>query len=159
MIPGAPPPQYTGRKEKLHEPSSGTCCFSLCLISVFTFLTGIVLIATSAASPYPKIAGVVAGAILAFLSCCTVCWSSKGLYVVNPNQATLLVMFNQYVGTVKGNGLFWVNPFYDKMVIDLKSNVHHSANIVVNDKGGNPIEIGVVLVWKIDDTFRATYDV
>lgn len=104
-------------------------------------------------------AGIVAGVILAVTFFCTCCCAGGGLYTVNPGQATILEIFGQYKGTVRGNGIFWVNPFYTRSFMNLRQSVHHSNTIVVNDKGGNPIEIGVVLIWVVDDTFRANYDV
>ena len=69
------------------------------------------------------------------------------------------MLFGDYKGTIKGNGLFWVNPFYEKQTINLKAQNLQGHIIKVNDKGGNPIEIAVVIVWQIEDTYRARFDV
>lgn len=82
-----------------------------------------------------------------------------GLFVVNPNQSTVLVLFGTYKGTVKTNGFFWVNPFFSKQKISLRARNLDSAPIKVNDNLGNPIMIGIVLVWRVKNTYSAAFDV
>ncbi len=82
-----------------------------------------------------------------------------GLVVINPNESRVMVLFGQYKGTVKENGFFFVNPFYVKRKISLRARNIDSAPIKVNDKLGNPIKIGVVLVWRVRDTFKAAFEV
>ena len=82
-----------------------------------------------------------------------------GLFIVNPNDARVLVLFGIYKGTVKKNGFFWANPFYIKKKITLRARNLNGEKIKVNDKGGNPIEIAAVVVWQVEDTFRASFDV
>ncbi|HLO90920.1 MAG: SPFH domain-containing protein [Chloroflexota bacterium] len=82
-----------------------------------------------------------------------------GLLVVNPNESSVLVLFGDYVGTVKKNGLFWVNPLYKRRKISLRARNLNSEPIKVNDKVGNPIMIGIVLVWKAENTFKAAFEV
>jgi regulator of protease activity HflC (stomatin/prohibitin superfamily) len=82
-----------------------------------------------------------------------------GFMVVNPNESIVLVLFGDYVGTIKDNGFFWANPFYTKKKISLRARNLNSEPIKVNDKVGNPIMIGIVLVWKVDDTFKAAFEV
>ncbi len=82
-----------------------------------------------------------------------------GLLVVNPNESSVLVLFGDYAGTVKSNGLFWVNPLYKRRKISLRARNLNSDPIKVNDKIGNPIMIGIVLVWKAQDTFKAAFEV
>lgn len=82
-----------------------------------------------------------------------------GLLVVNPNESSVLVLFGDYVGTVKKNGMFWVNPFYKRRKISLRARNLNSEPIKVNDKIGNPIMIGIVLVWKVENTFKAAFEV
>jgi regulator of protease activity HflC (stomatin/prohibitin superfamily) len=84
---------------------------------------------------------------------------AKGLIVVNPNQARVLTFFGKYVGTVKANGLLWVNPFYSSARISLRSENMESNQLKVNDKMGNPIEIAAVIVWQVSDTYKAAFDV
>lgn len=82
-----------------------------------------------------------------------------GFVVVNPNESSVLVLFGKYVGTIKDNGFFWVNPFYTKKKISLRARNFDSNPIKVNDKVGNPIMIGLVLVWKVQETFKAAFEV
>ncbi len=84
---------------------------------------------------------------------------SIGLQVVNPNQSCVLTLFGRYVGTIKGNGFFWFNPFYMRKLISLRARNFDGEAIKVNDKIGNPIMIGLVLVWKVQDTFKAAFSV
>ena len=82
-----------------------------------------------------------------------------GFFFVNPNGSVVLVLFGDYKGTVKNNGFFWVNPFFAKKSISLRARNFDSDKIKVNDKVGNPIQIGVILVWQVQDTFKASFDV
>jgi len=82
-----------------------------------------------------------------------------GFMVVNPNESMVLVLFGDYIGTIKVNGFFWANPFYVKKKISLRARNLDSEPIKVNDKVGNPIMIGIVLVWKVENTFKAAFEV
>lgn len=82
-----------------------------------------------------------------------------GFFVVQPNQSTVMVLFGSYSGTVKENGFFWANPFFLKKNISLRARNFNCEPIKVNDMVGNPIMIGLVLVWRVRDTFKAAFDV
>jgi len=82
-----------------------------------------------------------------------------GLVIVNPNESSVLVLFGAYKGTIRKNGFWWVNPFFVKKKISLRARNLDSEPIKVNDKIGNPIKIGVVMVWRVKDTFKAAFDV
>ncbi len=82
-----------------------------------------------------------------------------GLMVVNPNESMVMVLFGAYRGTVKTNGFWWTVPFYVRRKISLRARNFDSEPIKVNDKNGNPIKIGFVLVWKVENTFKAAFDV
>lgn len=82
-----------------------------------------------------------------------------GLKIVNPNESCVLVLFGKYSGTLKRNGFYWINPFYSSTQISLRARNLNSDPIKVNDKIGNPIMIGIVLVWKVENTFKAAFDV
>jgi regulator of protease activity HflC (stomatin/prohibitin superfamily) len=84
---------------------------------------------------------------------------SAGLIVVGPNSSKVLVLFGEYKGTVKQNGLFFVNPFYSKLILSLRARNFESEKIKVNDKMGNPILISVILVWQVEDTFKSAFEV
>ncbi len=82
-----------------------------------------------------------------------------GFVIVNPNESSVLVLFGDYKGSVKQNGFFWANPLFKKRKISLRAKNLDSEPIKVNDKIGNPIMIGVVLVWRVNDTYKAAFDV
>src|SRR5699024_9169955 len=82
-----------------------------------------------------------------------------GLILVNPNESRVLLLFGEYKGTVKKNGLCWVNPLYTKKKISLRARNFDSERLKVNDKMGNPIMISTILVWRVRDTYRASFDV
>ncbi|HCN84862.1 MAG TPA: hypothetical protein DIT07_14780 [Sphingobacteriaceae bacterium] len=83
----------------------------------------------------------------------------KGLTVVSPNSSQILLLFSDYKGSIKESGLFWINPFYSRINRSLRARNFESEKIKVNDKMGNPIMISVILVWKVEDTFKATFEV
>jgi regulator of protease activity HflC (stomatin/prohibitin superfamily) len=82
-----------------------------------------------------------------------------GFFFINPNVSMVLVLFGEYKGTVKANGFYWVNPLLSKKSISLRARNFDSEKIKVNDKVGNPIQIGVILVWQVQDTFKAAFEV
>ncbi len=82
-----------------------------------------------------------------------------GFTVVDPNKSCVMVLFGAYKGTIKSNGFYWVNPFFVRKKISLRARNFDSETIKVNDKLGNPIMIGLVLVWKVDDTYKAAFGV
>ncbi|HAN18085.1 MAG: hypothetical protein A2X13_03930 [Bacteroidetes bacterium GWC2_33_15] len=82
-----------------------------------------------------------------------------GFVIVSPNESSVLVLFGEYKGTIKQNGFFWTNPFFLKKKFSLRARNFDSTPIKVNDKVGNPIKIGVVLVWRVEETFKAAFEV
>lgn len=84
---------------------------------------------------------------------------TPGFFFINPNASIVLVLFGDYKGTVKRNGFYWVNPLFSKKSISLRARNFDSEKIKVNDKVGNPIQIGVILVWQVRDTFKAAFEV
>ena len=82
-----------------------------------------------------------------------------GLVLVNPNSSRVLLLFGKYAGTIKKNGLFWVNPLYSKRKISLRASNFDSERLKVNDKLGNPVMISTILVWRVTDTYKAAFDV
>jgi regulator of protease activity HflC (stomatin/prohibitin superfamily) len=82
-----------------------------------------------------------------------------GLFIVQPNQTKVLIFFGKYCGTVKGNGFFWLNPFYSKKKVSLRIRNLESDVIKVNDQQGNPILISAIVVWKVVDTYKAVFDI
>ena len=129
--------------EKLIQPKSG----ALALVVIFILLAisiGTAILELYFIAPFAFIL-VILGLI--------------GLVVVNPNESVVAVLFGSYAGTLKENGFFWMNPFYIKRRISLRARNNESQPIKVNDKLGNPIMIGIVLVWRVENTFKAAFDV
>jgi regulator of protease activity HflC (stomatin/prohibitin superfamily) len=129
--------------EKLIQPKSGV----LALVVVFILLA--ISIGTAILELY-----FIAPVALVLAILCLI-----GLVVVNPNESVVAVLFGSYAGTLKENGFFWMNPFYIKRRISLRARNNESQPIKVNDKLGNPIMIGIVLVWRVENTFKAAFDV
>jgi len=86
-------------------------------------------------------------------------WCLAGLYMLQPNQATLLTLFGSYRGTDRNEGLRWANPFFAKKKVSVRARNFNSERLKVNDLRGNPIEIAAAIVWRIEDTAQATFDV
>jgi len=86
-------------------------------------------------------------------------FATIGFTVVNPNGSCVMVLFGAYKGTIRENGFYWVNPFYVKTKVSLRARNFDSEPIKVNDKVGNPIKIGFVLVWRVLDTYKAVFEV
>ncbi len=82
-----------------------------------------------------------------------------GFFELEPNEARAMVFFGKYKGTFKETGFFWVNPFITKKKLSLRARNLDVKPIKVNDKVGNPIMIGLVLVWKLKDTYKAMFEI
>lgn len=131
------------KTEKIIEPFNGYAALVVLFVSI------IVIIAGFGSGNSPLVILVVP--VFAFVV--------KGLIVVSPNSSKVLLLFGDYQGSVKQNGLFWINPFYNRTTLSLRARNFESEKIKVNDKMGNPILISVILVWKVKDTFKATFEV
>lgn len=91
--------------------------------------------------------------ILAFISL------FGGHFTLQPNAARVLILFGAYKGTARESGFHWTNPFYTKRKVSLRSRNLNGEKLKVNDKRGNPIEIAAVVVWRVEDTAQAIFDV
>ena len=131
--------------EKVFKPLSGYLALSLAILG---FIGGFILLFTI---QYTGVLGVVAG-ILLILGCI---FLFKGVMVVNPNHSRVCVFFGKYIGTGKENGLRWVVT----NKISLRAQNLESSKLKVNDKMGNPIEIAAVIVWQVNDTYKAAFEV
>ena len=116
---------------------------------VFMFIA-LVAIPLSAVARFPP--GLVL-AVLAFV------FLAKGMYILQPNQSALMMLFGSYRGTDYSTGLRWANPFLNKKKVSLRLRNFNSEKLKVNDKRGNPIEIAAAVVWKVKDTARAVLDI
>jgi len=131
------------KEEKIIIPANGYLMLFVFLILFFGSIATIIIFK----NPLPIIT-IVAAIIIAI-----------GFIMVNPNNSRVLLLFGKYVGTVKNNGFYWVNPFYSKKKISLRASNFDSERLKVNDKLGNPIMISTILVWKVDNTYKAAFDV
>lgn len=130
-------------KEITHSPFSGYLFILLVLLLIVPSVIGIIMFKL-----IWLIAFIVIGAFLL-----------PGFVIVNPNESSVLVLFGAYKGTIRENGFWWVNPFFTKKKISLRARNLDSDPIKVNDKIGNPIMIGVVMVWKVKETYKAAFEV
>jgi len=130
--------------EKTTNPASGYGA-----LTIFFVLAAIAV--------YLGIARYTAACII--LSLIDVMFVLTGLIIVNPNESKVLTLFGKYVGTVKKDGFYWVNPFTVKRNISLKAYNLNGQQLKVNDKLGNPIEIAAVIVWQVTDTAKAVFAV
>jgi len=97
--------------------------------------------------------------LIAVLCVLLALWSWTGLYVLQPNQAAVMTFFGSYRGTDRSDGLRWANPFYAKARLSVRARNFNSEKLKVNDLRGNPIEIAAAIVWNVQDTARASFDV
>lgn len=83
----------------------------------------------------------------------------NGFFVVEPNGSRVMTLFGKYLGTVRDNGFFWAIPFASKIPISLRAQTLNGERLKVNDAVGNPIEIAAIIVWRVRDTYAATFEV
>ena len=132
-------------EERPAATSSGFIYVAVGLITLFA------AIALLAARPMGQTIGVLVAALL------VAAWCLGGLYMLQPNQAALLLLFGSYRGTDRERGLRWANPFYSKTKISVRAHNFNSEKLKVNDLRGNPIEIAATVVWRVEDTARASF--
>ena len=99
------------------------------------------------------------GIILTIISIILLVFIMPGFFIINPNSSKVLLLFGAYTGTIKQYGFYWVLPFYMKESVSLRARNFESERLKVNDKLGNPIMISAILVWRVNDTFKALFDV
>lgn len=84
---------------------------------------------------------------------------TKGFFILKPNEGIITTLFGKYNGSYAENGFFWMNPFASKQKISLKIHNYNSPKLKVNDRSGNPIEIGAVITFRVTDTYSAIFNV
>ncbi len=131
------------KNEKIIKGSNGYLVLGLLLLIIIMMIMGFVVMKNP----------------LFILLLAVVIFIIKGFFIVNPNSSKVMVLFGAYKGTVKNNGFFWANPFYTRQRISLRARNFYSERVKVNDKIGNPILINVILVWRVEDTYKAAFDV
>ena len=129
--------------EKTVKPQSGFLMFGVALICV---IFAIIFLANL--FPLPGVILIVIAGIIA-----------KGFIIINPNEASVLLLFGTYTGSVKSSGFYWVNPLSRMRRISLRARNLNGQSLKVNDKVGNPVEIAAVIVWQVEDTAKAVFEV
>lgn len=138
----------TGRREAAASTMNGylAVLFGLAAIAV-----GLLLLRAALGSPVGMLVGIIVIALgVAIL---------VGLYMQQPNEARILTLFGRYSGTDRAEGLRWANPLMLKRKISLRARNLNAPTIKVNDKRGNPVEISAAVVWRVEDTARAVFEV
>ncbi len=133
--------------EKHKKQFNGWSIFIIDLLVMTAGILGVVFIHSPLSIVLSTLVIVVSSFILA------------GFFVVEPNQAVVLLLFGKYVGTEREMGFRWANPFYTKKKLSLRARNFDSEKLKVNDKKGNPIEISTVVVWRVNDTAKAVFEV
>jgi SPFH domain / Band 7 family len=131
------------KTEQVKKPASG---YMMIILMVAALAGGIFFMASEV-----PVAGAVCWILFIFVA--------RGLMVIPPNTAKVMLLFGDYQGTVKDSGLFWVNPFFSRLTVSMRARNFESEQLKVNDKMGNPVLISVILVWKVKDTYRASFEV
>ena len=140
-------------QEKLIDARGG-CCVLWILLLMFVLLGACIGIFVSFSLVLSIVFGVLLGLyFIVFIFLAT------GFCTIEINEARVLTLFGKYYGTVKKNGFLWINPFVGKRTVSLKAQNLNGAVIKVNDKHGNPVMMGCVVVWKINDTAKAIFEV
>lgn len=131
------------KEEKIIVPANGYFMLFVFLVVFFGSIATVIALKT----PWPIIS-IILSIVMAI-----------GFVMVQPNGSRVLLLFGKYVGTIKKNGFYWVNPFYTKKKISLRASNFDSERLKVNDKLGNPVMISTILVWRVQDTYKAAFDV
>jgi regulator of protease activity HflC (stomatin/prohibitin superfamily) len=179
--PTIPPQPSSISKERLSTPLNG---WLMLFINIVVLVGGIALLVRGiqTVSEEPRAIWLIPGGILTeLLGAVLLC----GHFTLQPNEARVLLLFGEYHGTVRESGFFWANPFYSRVrgripLAEIKQTAHgataqthrslsakislrarnfNSEKLKVNDKRGNPIEIASVIVWRVEDTAKAAFDV
>jgi regulator of protease activity HflC (stomatin/prohibitin superfamily) len=147
-----PDPQIalTTHHEQPASASNGWMSLIIVLVLMAVGLT-LVLVGAGSQSVLTLLAGILIG-FAAFLMI-------GGFFTLQPNEAAVFTLFGAYHGTARENGFLWTNPFFRKLKISLRARNLNGDKLKVNDKRGNPVEIAVVIVWRIQDTAQAIFDV
>ena len=137
--------------QTMERPASTGSGILILLLSLAAFAPAIWLIVTSGGEALP----IVGGSVVLTLASLALC----GLYTVQPNQAVAITLFGDYRGSDRRAGLRWVLPWYTRKTISVRSRNVTSDRLKVNDRGGNPVEIAANVVWRVEDSAKALFDV
>ena len=144
-------------KSKEFEFKGGSMNGFLMLILVIAMIVGMVFCFIESAGPDDEFYGVpfAAGMLLLIAWIIGLC----GFSMQEPNEAKVLTFFGKYVGTFRTTGFYWINPFMSVKKVSLRARNFNAEPIKVNDKAGNPVMIGLVVVWRLKDTYKAIFDI
>ena len=154
--------QRTVSEEKLlHLPRGSKCMIKICTVFGISLLIFVASIIFCVVPRHPPVVAFIflglsiVGIIFSFslVTCC------NGFITINPNEAIVYQFYGKYLGTVKDNGFFYGHPFAKTTRISLRSNQYNGNRLKVNERDGNPVELGIIVVWRIGDTAKAIYDV
>lgn len=145
--------------EKIVKPVPGFLALLIALLSLVAAIALFGVAGTNADNGDGDNVLVIAAGVAGFLCALMFLLILKGLMIIQPNHSRVLTFFGKYSGSVKANGLFFVNPFYGTKKLSLRAHNLQGQTLKVNDKMGNPIEIGAVIVWQVGDTYRAAFEV
>ena len=152
--PAGSSPGVTGSSPAPTEkPAREASGWGMALAAAILGITGIGLFAVGIAGLSAP--AVIVGALLALAGCLV----ARGLTPVSPGQARVVLLFGRYTGTIRADGLRWVNPLTTRPKISTRIRNHETATAKVNDADGNPIEIAAVVVWQVRDTAQASFGV
>jgi regulator of protease activity HflC (stomatin/prohibitin superfamily) len=140
----------TTHREQPATAANGWVSIFIDLVLILLF--GIILVYGAQAQSAVLILTGVGTGIIAFVML-------AGFFTLQPNESAVLTLFGAYKGTTRQNGFLWANPFYRKLKVSLRVRNLNGDKLKVNDKRGNPVEIAVVIVWRIKDTAQAVFDV
>jgi hypothetical protein len=137
-------------QERVIQPTSGWGNLGL---TIFLYAAGVASLILAISLENLWLLLVAIGAVLLAIL------MSVGFFMLQPNQAAVLLLFGAYKGTARESGFWWVNPFYYRKKISLRLHNLAGDRLKVNDKTGNPIEIAAIIVWRVQDTYAASFDV
>ena len=149
-----------GSQEKiLHLQRGYKIWYRICTVFGISLVCFITSIAVAAAAEFPLLfilTGISAIGIIytiVMLTCC------NGFITISPNEAVVYQYYGRYLGTVKDNGYFYGYPLATHQTVSLRSNQYNGNRLKVNERDGTPVELGIIVVWKIGDTAKAVFDV
>jgi regulator of protease activity HflC (stomatin/prohibitin superfamily) len=141
---------FTAHREEVASAANGWMSLFIVIVSLALALF-LVVFGAGARSILFTVAGIALG-FFGFVM-------FAGFFTLQPNESAVFTLFGAYKGTTRQNGFLWANPFYRKLKVSLRARNLNGEKLKVNDKRGNPVEIAVVIVWRVQDTAQAVFDV
>jgi regulator of protease activity HflC (stomatin/prohibitin superfamily) len=137
-------------QEAVHHPTSGWSALVLLVVSVLVTVALFIAMVLARQGPLAVLLALALGVEIFLLA---------GLFVVNPNEAKVLQLFGEYIGSVRHAGFQWANPLFSKKAVSLRVVSFESGKLKVNDLDGNPVDIAAIVVWKVVDSAQAVFQV